>query len=114
LITVSWFYYPWLLKNSLCKNPQKIDHVRMPYKRFVGVAWTFSIPQFVLVFSDFEFFNSHTRYQPATIANALSDNGLRVTWPKIRLCGTDCEPSRERTGWDGPARITKTTGASII
>jgi hypothetical protein len=28
----------WLLKNSLSKNPQKLDRVRMPYKRFVGVA----------------------------------------------------------------------------
>ena len=28
----------WLSKNSLDKNPQKIDRVRMPYKRFVGLA----------------------------------------------------------------------------
>jgi hypothetical protein len=28
----------WVLKNSLCKNPQKIDRVRMPNKRFVEVA----------------------------------------------------------------------------
>ena len=39
-----------LLKNSPCKNPQKIDRVRMPYKRFVGVASTFSISKFVLFF----------------------------------------------------------------
>src|SRR5438309_11994618 len=24
----------WLLKNSLSRNPQKLDRVRMPYKRF--------------------------------------------------------------------------------
>jgi hypothetical protein len=28
----------WLLKNSLSKNPRKLDRVRMPYKRFAGVA----------------------------------------------------------------------------
>jgi hypothetical protein len=27
-----------LLKNSIPKNPQKLDRVRMPYKRFAGVA----------------------------------------------------------------------------
>jgi hypothetical protein len=31
-------FAPWLLKNSLSKNPQKLDRVRMPYKRFAGVA----------------------------------------------------------------------------
>src|SRR6266566_3898809 len=34
-----------LLKKSLSRNPQKLDRVRMPYKRFSLVAWTFSIPQ---------------------------------------------------------------------
>jgi len=28
----------WVLKNSLCKNLQKIDRVRTPYKGFVEVA----------------------------------------------------------------------------
>jgi hypothetical protein len=28
----------WVLKNSLCQNPRKIDRVRIPYKRFVVVA----------------------------------------------------------------------------
>ena len=28
----------WVLKNSLCQNLQKIDRVRMPYKRFVEAA----------------------------------------------------------------------------
>jgi hypothetical protein len=27
-----------LLKNSVRKNPQKLDRVRMPYKRFAGIA----------------------------------------------------------------------------
>src|SRR5438105_2150841 len=41
----SWRKQAWLLKNSLSRNPQKLDRVRMPYKRFSLVAWTFSIPQ---------------------------------------------------------------------
>jgi len=28
----------WVLKNSLSRNPQKLDSVRMPYKRFSLVA----------------------------------------------------------------------------
>ena len=31
-------YRLWLLKNSLSRNPQKLDSVRMPYKRFSPVA----------------------------------------------------------------------------
>jgi hypothetical protein len=41
----------------------KIDRVRMPYKLFVGVAWTFSISKLDLFFLDFEFFNTHGRYR---------------------------------------------------
>jgi hypothetical protein len=35
---LEWRLQAWLLKNSLSKNPQKLDRVRMPYKRFAGVA----------------------------------------------------------------------------
>src|SRR5438445_2021420 len=35
-----WRKIAWLLKNSLSRNPQKLDRVRMPYKRFSLVAWT--------------------------------------------------------------------------
>jgi hypothetical protein len=33
--------------------------VRMPYKRFSRVAWTFSIPKFWQFFKESDFFNSH-------------------------------------------------------
>jgi hypothetical protein len=35
----------WLLKNSLARNPQKKDRVRMPYKQLSLLACTFSIPK---------------------------------------------------------------------
>src|SRR5438445_2550936 len=50
---------PWLLKNSLSRNPQKLDRVRMPYKRFSLVAWTFSIPQICPDFCNLFFFYTH-------------------------------------------------------
>jgi hypothetical protein len=49
----------WLLKNSLVVNPQELHRVRMPYKRLSRIVWTFSIPRFVLIFGDAEFFNTH-------------------------------------------------------
>jgi hypothetical protein len=35
---LDWREQAWLLKNSLSKKQQKLDRVRMPYKRFVGAA----------------------------------------------------------------------------
>jgi hypothetical protein len=44
-----WCNQAWLLKNSLHRSPQKLDRVRMPYKRFSLIAWTFSIPGLALI-----------------------------------------------------------------
>jgi hypothetical protein len=52
-----------LLKDSLSRNLQKLDRVRMPYKRFSLIAWTFSIPQFWPSSGKNEFFNSHAYLQ---------------------------------------------------
>jgi hypothetical protein len=53
----------WLLKNSLPTNPQKLDRVRMPYKRFSLVGYTFLSPQFVAVLRKSDFFNTHTCFR---------------------------------------------------
>ena len=50
---------PWLLKNSLARNPQKFHRARMPYKRRSRFWWTFSIPPSGPFFQKRGFFNSH-------------------------------------------------------
>jgi hypothetical protein len=34
----------------------------MPYKRLSRLGWTFSIPKSVAVFSESDFFNTHSQY----------------------------------------------------
>jgi hypothetical protein len=59
----SWCKRLWLLKNSLPGKLRKQNRVRMRYKRFSRLAWTFSIPQFWQFFKESDFFNSHACLQ---------------------------------------------------
>jgi hypothetical protein len=61
----------WVLKNSFSGNAQKFHRTRMPYKRLSRLKWTFSVPKSAAVFSESDFFNSHScshqlRIVPAT------------------------------------------------
>jgi hypothetical protein len=51
----------WLLKNSLREIKLKKHRVRMPYKRFSSVAYTFLVTDFDSVFRKIDFFNTHSQ-----------------------------------------------------
>jgi hypothetical protein len=58
----------WVLKNPDVGSGPKLHRVRMPYKRFVGSGWPFTIPQNRVVLMNIEFFNSHSPMHSSTCA----------------------------------------------
>ena len=68
-----------VLKNSSLENSQKIQRVRMPYKRFSRTWWTFSITGFEAVCAENEFFNSHRAMHSST----SSDHSSRSSEAKL-------------------------------
>jgi hypothetical protein len=59
----------------------------MPYKRLSRIVWTFSIPGFVLIFRDVEFFNSHAIYHSSR-KQLLTTSAFSVTDP-WNACSVD-------------------------
>ena len=64
----------WLLKNSLTSISQKLLRVRKLYKRFLSVAWTFSITRFSTFFRKTDFVNSHPSSHNLSQIEIAGDN----------------------------------------
>jgi hypothetical protein len=71
----------WLLKNSLSRNRQKLERVRMPYKRFSRVCYTFQVTDFGAISSKREL----SVVQPSDSLNEPGVTQVFFHLPRLRL-----------------------------